>query len=165
MVRRPRGTRAATLVAWVFLVVVVFACGGPPRPVDELEVAAAEGGFVAPFAKPTTIVADELVIEMTANFYDELATPAGINGSQRVARPDGGSEYVFRNATPGGHLTFLLRQTEIVVLRSARIVVFGGRHALTFDLAATGRVSIVDPGGRRDGSRYRVSGGNAALEP
>lgn len=141
------------------------ACGGSAKPVDEFAIAAAEGGLIAPFTKPLTVVTDELSIVMTANFYDELATPAGVEGSARRPRADGGSDFVFRNPAGGGHLTFLVRQTEIIVLGTARITVLGGRNDLAFDLEASGRVSLADEAGRRDGSRYRVSGGHAVLTP
>ncbi len=158
--------RCALMLAAVLLASAVVGCGGGAKPVDELELAAAEGRFIVPFTRPSTLVTDDLVIELTANFYDELGMPAlldGLQKSERKSRPDGGTDYLYRNQSPGAHMTFLLRQAELLVLRSARITVLGGARELALDLDANGRVSVVDVDGRRDGSRFRVSGGVASL--
>ena len=164
--RRFHGTAQLLLVG---ALLGVSGCGAPARPVaDPVAVAEMETRLLATFEAPSTVVADDLVIEMTANFFDDLGLPAVLGGMQeqeRKPRADGGADYLFRNKTGSSSMSFLLATTRIEVLRTARISVFGGRKDLTLDFDAGGRVSLVDANGRRDGSRYSVSGGRAVLTP
>lgn len=156
---------------WSLALVLLAACGGGPAPktADPETVARHETELLAPFETNSTVVADDLALDLTANFWGSaLGLPALLPDSQsqsRKALPDGGAEYLFENRATGASMTFLLGSTQIRVRHMARVRVLGGKHDYTLDVDATGRVSVVDKDGRRDGSRFRVRAGKAELAP
>jgi hypothetical protein len=151
-----RVVRRAALAA----VLAATGCGATPEPVSAESVAANEAALLAPFGVARTLVADRLVIEMTANFYDELVLPALADGAQdeeRVTRQDGGTEVIYRNRSPRTQLRLAIGSTQMFVLEEARIVVLGGRQTFRLDATLEGggtapTVAVVE-GDRRDDLR------------
>ncbi len=152
---------------WSLALVLLASCGGGPAPktADPEAVARRETELLAPFETNSTVVADDLAVDLTANFWGPtLGMPA--LAPDKKPLPGGGSSYRFENPDPGAPMTFLLGSTRILVKHSARLRVLGGKQDdYVLDLDATGRVSVVDKNGRRDGSQYHVHAGKAELRP
>ncbi len=124
---------------------LVLGCAGPAA-VDPAVVEATEQQVLAPFEVEQTIVADDLVLSMTANFYhlvQRRLNPA-VHEVERKPRADGGTDYEFRNRVGDSQpIRLVVLGTTFGVLKTARISVLGGRHAFTLDAAATGEVTLV----------------------
>ena len=139
-------------------------CAGNP-PADPVEVRRAEELIMAPFETERTIVADELVITMTANFHEHLIRTSMVAGVQEEARkelPDGGTEYLYMNHATNGDppMRFKLGQTEFGILSRANITVLGGRNDMTLKLDATGNVTIKQDGRFEDCQSVRIENGS-----
>ena len=158
--RRSCGFRGAWSVACLCL--TVAACGGGPQPVDDEFMAREEARLVEPFAVDRSLVADDLEITMTANFYSRLALPSilpGVQEEETNKRPDGTTEYVMRTR-PDSPLRFELDATKFYVMKTARVTVLGGRSDLTLRAEVDGNVSIVENGVRRDTGSVRIENGS-----
>lgn len=127
------------------LAAVLVGCAGAKR-VTPQEISAAERPLDAPFQQKRSIVADNLLLELSANFYDAVALPAlqaELHELQRE-KTDEHDEYRWINKSGGVEvpLRFALGATEYAILEKATLRVMH-RGPMTLRSVASGHVIVI----------------------
>jgi len=128
--------------------VVVLGCAGPSYASKE-EVALAEARLLAPFQVERDVVADTLVIEISANFYGQVARPATNPRLHEMDLTTVDGDDVRHWSSRGGlqsPLRFRVGEVDFAVIKTATLRVLGSGKPMTLTVRAAGEVSEVRPG-------------------
>src|SRR5262249_2053871 len=138
-------------LSFLVLLCTVAACSGterrPERAPDPL-VEASLVRYREPFTHDQTIIAEELDIEMTSNFFADLAQPSVDPGrqSQSHTKTAEADEYRWINRTGRTEvpLRLALGKQQYRVVREARLRVLTGNVPVRLRVLAGGDVKIVE---------------------
>lgn len=143
------------------LVAILIGCAGPTLATPE-QIRAAEQPLDAPFQEKRAVVADDLLLELSANFYDTVSLPAlqaELHELQRVKTGDH-DEYRWTNKSGGVEvpLRFALGATEYAILERATLRVM---HAgpMTLRSVASGHVIVDAAAGMSQLQEFRIEDG------
>ena len=137
---RTKAIGCAPILLFGAAVGAIVGCGGA-KLADPKAVALEELRLIAPFEQQQTLIATELSMTMTANFYSQLiqGTAANLHEAKVTPTDDGGTIYEFRPKLPGAPpMKFTIGKTRFLVEEYMKLSVLGGRHALTLDASARG---------------------------
>ena len=153
---------------WV-LCVAFGACqgsGAPPVPEQVIEREADQ--VLAAYQEPWAVVCDDLVVEITANFYETVSHPA-VDASLHSRTQDDGEKvrttrWVNRRGGLQGAFRIAIGATTFAAVRSLELRVLKGTHAFTLDASATGNVTVRrGDGAPRDAALFRIRDGKTDL--
>lgn len=167
---------AMKILGWVVLAALV-GCSSP-EPVAPERAAAVERQFLQPFVDGGEIGCGELVVEVTANFVNNVAQPAidtNLHSARKVPG-DGYTDTVWTNKTGTLQGAFVVaigevdqftdeayvrgRQMKFTVLRQVTLRVFEGRREMTLAVDAKGPPLVQTRGEEvRDLRQFRVLNG------
>jgi len=140
---------------------MLVACAGPKLATPE-EIEAAEAPLDAPFQQKRAIVADDLLLELSANFYDAVGLPALQPELHELQRATDGDhdEYRWTNKSGGVEvpLRFALGETEYAILRNATLRVMH-RGPMTLRSVASGHVIVDAATGMSNLQEFRIEDG------
>lgn len=152
-VRRPRcfdtTIRRGLLGVLGLLGSALAACGGGAEQVPEVApdlVEAVRTPLLQPYRKERQVLCDHMVLEVTANFLQDLSQPGHDPSLHQFTQDDkeGMTEYRWLNprGEEGSPFRFFVQQTEVVVVYSARLRILTGTRPMTLDLKAQGDCAI-----------------------
>lgn len=166
----------------VSFLLFLTACAGTPATPAETKLA--ERRMLQPFLRDVEVRCDELVVEMTGNFYVNVSQPA-IDVRQHDARKEPGAGWldtvwVNKLGAPGGAFLVVIgeaspvevpgrlvtTQTRFRVGHQVRFRVFEGEHPLTLVVRATGAPVRITEGASRgvqEGRELVVVDGDARV--
>jgi hypothetical protein len=161
--RRPIGRSMVLLVS-------LAACSGgeqKPEPNPANQNPAVDAGlqrYREPFQQPRTIVADELEIVISPNFFDSAIGLPGINRQVHDATREttaSGTEYRWVNLQGGTQipLKLVIGRQGFTILKEARLKVLAGNGPVTFRVTAGGGVQIVEGSQTRTVNELRIEDG------
>lgn len=144
---RSRALRASVACA------LLAACAGPV-PVSAEKLAAEEDRLFRPFVAQQIVVADEVEVVVSPNFFNRVGQPAldSTLHSRNVVRTADAEEYRFVNQRGGVErpLRLLIGETQFQALRTATLSVLPSGAAMTLQVVARGDVNVLANGKRRD---------------
>lgn len=136
------------------------------RPADSVSTAAEERRVLEAFAVARGIVADEVRIRISPNFYNRITRPATSRNLHRFEREKRADRDVERWVNVAGGLqqplSFSILRTELVALRSAEIEILR-RGPLTLQVLMRGQVTVRDEGGRMRNAEEAVLDGKGLV--
>lgn len=160
---------------WAGAWVLVAACGTAPVTVER--GAMEQRRLLAPYLTGAEVGCGTLRIEMTGNFYPNVAQPA-VNGNVHSMRKEQGAGYtetVWTNKVGDPNYAFTVTiseadpladpaqakpATKFTVVHELRVRVFGDGHALALDATAGGPPLLLKEGSAlRDLVTYQVRNG------
>lgn len=130
------------------------ACAGPVAVPTE-RIAAEEVRLLRPFTAPQIVIAEEVEVTVSPNFFNRVGQPAldPRLHARTVARTAGNvEEYRFVNQRGGVErpLRMLIGETQYHALRTATLSVLPSGSDMTLQVVARGDVSVLADGKRRD---------------
>ncbi len=138
------------------------ACAGP-APVAGDRVAAEEARLLRPLVTPQVVVAEEVEVTVSPNFYNRIGQPAldPRLHARTVVRAGDIEEYRFVNQRGGVErpLRMLIGETQIHALRLATLRVLPSGSEMSLQVVARGDVSVLADGKRRDAPAIEVRDG------
>jgi hypothetical protein len=160
------------------MVALLTSCGAPP-PVDPQQQQAEELRLLSPFLAAREVGCGELLVELTANFHDNVGQPAIDKARHTVAREngDGYVDTVWTNRAGTADAAFEItigetpelgdrgliagRATRFRVVNQLRLRVYEGRRGLTLNATAGGAFLLVKEaaGKPRDVQRFAIVDG------
>lgn len=161
-------------IAW--LCVLAGSCAGYQQASPE-QVEQEERRLLRPFTSGIEVGCNELVVELTANFNDNVSRPAVDPRLHRVQRSEGEGykevQWINLAGDLAGAFTVTVgepdrfeeggyvrgNETRFTVLRGVRIRIWEGRRPMTLEAMAEGDVVVLDGGNPRDLEEYRVVDG------
>ena len=162
-------------------VLVLVACGlaasCSSAPVTEEKVSVVSGRLLAPYLSGNEVGCDELVVEMTANFYPNVGRPSTDPRLHKVVRTrkDGFDETTYLNLTGAPEGAFVVtvgeldamgekgwvkgRRTTFTVLQAFTMRTPVGTHEHRLDAEAKGAPFMREAGKVRELREFRIEGG------
>ncbi len=146
-------------------------------PVTDEAVSAVSGRLLEPYLSGREVGCDELVVEMTANFYPNVGRPSTDPRLHKVVRTrkDGFDETTYLNLTGAPEGAFVVavgeldamgekgwvkgRRTTFTVLQAFTMRTPVGTHAYRLDAEAKGAPFVREDGKVRELREFRVVGG------
>lgn len=132
---------------------LLAACAGPV-PVSAEKLAAEEERLLRPFVAPQIVIAEEVELTVSPNFFNRVGQPAldPILHTRTVVRTPAAEEYRFVNQRGGVErpLRLLIGETQYHALKTATLSVLPSGAAMTLQVVARGDVSVLAGGKRRD---------------
>ena len=124
--------------------------------------AAEEERLMSPYENSRAVVSNVLLIEISPNFYGEIARPAVSHEIHDYSQGTDEGDDVYRWSSRGGlqsPLRFQIGEVQFAALQSATLRVHRS-GMLALDVTASGRVTESQPGeGLHDWSEIRVQNG------
>ncbi|MEM7202778.1 MAG: hypothetical protein AAF628_21115 [Planctomycetota bacterium] len=121
---------------------MVAACAS--TAVSPSQQAEEEQRLLQPYLTERAIMADELSIDLSPNFYAEVARPALTRELHRMQQTVEAGDQVYRWTSTGGlqtPLRFRIGATDFAVLAGATLRVRGSGQAFALSTTASGRVT------------------------
>ncbi|MEY4675235.1 MAG: hypothetical protein RL148_3019 [Planctomycetota bacterium] len=146
-------------------------------PVTEEKVAVVSSRLLAPYLGGTEVGCDELVVEMTANFYPNVGRPSTDPRLHKVVRTrkDGFDETTYLNLTGAPEGAFVVtvgeldsmgdkgwvkgKRTTFTVLQAFTMRTPVGTHEYRLDAEAKGAPFVREDGKVRDLREFRIRDG------
>lgn len=146
------GERHRNPALWAALPLLA-ACGGSPAtatPEQKAELLALSERQMEPFLVSREVRADRVELEISANFYSELALPGVSRGLHevRATKQEDRDVYEYVNRAGGDQvpLRLALGGTRFVVRQGARVTVLGTGAKVAISARAEGKVEIREAG-------------------
>lgn len=135
-------------------------CGSAPLA-SELQKQQEEARLMVPFTREQTISATNMVLTMTANFYNKLTIKVNdvLHDTEHKLEPQGGALYTYQAKFAGARpIEVGLGDTTLLVVDRMQIRVLGGPSAYTLDVSGEGALLHRNEEHRRLG-RVEISKG------
>lgn len=163
--------------AWLALAVCGLAASCSSGPVTEEKVSVVSSRLLAPYLTGNEVGCDELVVEMTANFYPNVGRPSTDPRLHKVVRTrkDGFDETTYLNLTGAPEGAFVVavgeldaigekgwvkgRRTTFTVLQAFTMRTPVGTHEYRLDAEAKGAPFVREDGKLRELREFRIQGG------
>lgn len=143
------------------LALVLAGCEAVDTSAPEEQVEAAEARLRSPYEQERAVMSEELLIDITANFYSDVGRPAVQSQLHELKRTEEDGIDIYRWTSTGGiqnPLTFTIGKTRFVALQSATLRV-RGRGEYAFNTTAAGNVTVSEAGQLQNCREVRVAEG------